>query len=459
MVKKSEEKLKEDSRKYSIKDGIFATIKDSVAGNFISPFAIALNASDALIAMLSSIPGLLGPISQWRSSDLIEKYPRKKIVLTSVFFEILAWLPLIAIALLFYFNIITSLLPLLLLVFFSLYVISSNAGGPAWFSWAGDIVDEEHRGRWFAKRTFILGIVSLVCSVASALLLDFLKKQDFLLFGFMGLFFIAFISRIISWYFLKKQYEPKFVMEKEAYFSFFDFIRKAPFNNFGRFAIFRSLLNCATYIAGPFFTIYMLRNLNFSYITWIGILAASTIFQLMFIRAWGRFSDKYGNYLVFKITIVLIVLCPLAWIVSGSPLYLILVPQLLSGIGWGGFNLACSNYVFDCVTPQKRCLAYSYYELVNGIGIFIGAGIGAILIENIKTTSIHPILVIFIISGILRAVVGIIMLPKLKEVRHTKRFTGRDLKSIVKKIEYPIVKEVNFFRHYVLYPLFFVAHK
>lgn len=83
---KKEDKLKEQSRNYSIKDGIFATIKDSISGNFIAPFAIAINSSNAMIAMLSSIPGLLGPISQWQSSDLVENHTRKKIVLTSVLF-------------------------------------------------------------------------------------------------------------------------------------------------------------------------------------------------------------------------------------------------------------------------------------------------------------------------------------------------------------------------------------
>jgi len=99
----NDKKLREKSGDYSIKDGIFSTIKDSIAGNFIAPFAIALNSSNAMIAMLSSIPGLLGPISQWQSSDLIENHTRKKIVLTAVLFEILSWIPMILIAILFYF--------------------------------------------------------------------------------------------------------------------------------------------------------------------------------------------------------------------------------------------------------------------------------------------------------------------------------------------------------------------
>jgi len=456
----NDKKLREKSGDYSIKDGIFSTIKDSIAGNFIAPFAIALNSSNAMIAMLSSIPGLLGPISQWQSSDLIENHTRKKIVLTAVLFEILSWIPMILIAILFYFNILTNLLPLMVLIFFSTYVICANAASPAWFSWIGDLVDEESRGKWFAKRTFILGSVSLICAVLSAILLDFLKNNNLLIFGFIILFTIAMISRIFSRYFLSKQYEPKIIIEKENYFSFFQFISKAPFNNFGRFTIYRALLNCVTAIAGPFFTIYMLRDLQFSYITYIIVISAATLFSLIVIKAWGRFSDKYGNYEIFRITLIIIALCPITWIFSKSPIYLIFVPQLLSGIGWGGFNFACSNYVFDCVTPQKRCLAFSYYELLNGIGVFTGAAIGAILIENIKTSFLSPILIIFIISGVLRLIVGIIMLPKIKEVKKKARFsTEKEIKVIARKIEYPLIKDIHYFKTHLINPFFFSMHK
>ena len=454
-----EETLKEKSRNYSIKDGIFATIKDSVSGNFISPFAIAINSSNSMIAMLSSIPGLLGPISQWQSSELIENHTRKKIISTAVLFEIICWIPLITIAVLYYFNIIQSFLPLLLLAFYSLYIICANAGAPAWFSWIGDLIDDKHRGRWFAKRTFILSIVSLISSIVAALILDYLKKTEFIIFGFAVLFLIAMISRSISRYYIKKQYEPKIVIEKESYFSFYNFIKKAPFNNFGRFAIFRSLLNGATAIASPFFTIYMLRDLHFSYITWIVVISSATFFQLILIKYWGKFSDKYGNYEVLKITIIFIIICPIAWIISKSPIYLIFIPQLLSGIGWGGFNLACSNYIFDCVTPQKRSLAYSYSELLNGIGIFCGSAIGAFLIENIHTSLINPILIIFVISGIARLIVGITMIPTIREVKVKKKFrTIKEFENLKTKIEEPIKKELLYL-YTLINPKFFINSK
>jgi len=71
--------------------GIFSTIKSSILDNYISPFAIALNSPDYMIGLISSVPGLLGPMTQLESSKLIGKTPRKKIVLISV---LLKFLPL-----------------------------------------------------------------------------------------------------------------------------------------------------------------------------------------------------------------------------------------------------------------------------------------------------------------------------------------------------------------------------
>jgi MFS family permease len=433
------EDLKEKSREYSIKDGFFSTIKDSIVNNYIVPFAIAINSSDSLIAMFSSIPGLLGPITEWYSSTLIEKNKRKNIVLKTVFFEILTWIPLIIIALLYYFGIIVNLLPLMLLLFFSLYVICANAGAPAWFSWVGDIIDEEHRGRWFAKRNLIFGAVSLTCTISAAIFLDFLKKNNWTVFGFITLFIIAIISRIISRYFLSKQYEPEFKIEKGYYFSFTSFIKKAPFNNFGRFSIFRALVNWATMVASPFFVVYMLRDLKFSYLTLMIVVISQTLFTMLIIRFWGRFSDKYGNYEILKITSILIAFIPALWLLSSSPIYLVLVPQLISGIAWGGFNLAASNYVFDCVSPQRRSLALSYYDLLNGFAVFIGAGIGAILVSNLTINFMNHILFIFLVSGILRLLVALIMIPKIKEVKQKKKF------------EFKYLFRYQFFRHHLYF--------
>ncbi len=434
LKKTQESKLKKQARKLSIKEGAFATLRLSIGNSYISPFAIALNASNSLVALLTSIPNLLGPISQWRSSRLIEKHSRKKIAITGVFLEALFFIPLILIAVLFYKGIITFLLPILLIIVFSLRTIAAGIVSPAWFSWVGDIVDEKYRGKWFAKRNYIIGIVTIVSSILAAILLDYFKKNNQLMFGFMSLFAIVVVSRLTCVYYFKKSYEPKLKLKKGYYFSFTDFIKKASSNNFGKFTIFRSLLSLAASIASPFFAVYMLRNLGFSYVIFMTITLSQTLFSILALKIWGKFSDKFGNYEVLKITAVLIPLYPILWLISHHPLYLIFVPALIGGVAWAGFNLAAGNFIFDSVKKEKRSLAVSYHNLSHGIGMFLGATTGAVLARTLIITFMDKLLFIFLISAFARMLVSLFMIPLIREVRKRQKFdSSQALKHIVFK--------------------------
>ena len=165
VIKKDKEnivRLKKQARKYSIKEGIFASAKTSMGDNFIAPFAIAINASNPMVAMLSSLSGLINPLTQTFSARLIERYPRKKITLLAGFLRAITWIIFVGIALMFYKGIWVGILPLFLLIFYSMYSIFVGLEHPAWFSWTGDIVPKNKRGRWFAKRNLILGIISCI---------------------------------------------------------------------------------------------------------------------------------------------------------------------------------------------------------------------------------------------------------------------------------------------------------
>ncbi len=431
--KGSLKELKHGARRVSIKEGIFSATRTSLGNNYLSPFAIAINASNSLVALLGSISGLLGPLSQTFGSKLIGKYSRKKIVLRSIIVEASIWLPIIAIAFLFYKGILVNSLPFLFLLFFSIYVIVLNIHAPAWFSWMGDIVDKRFRGRWFAKRTLITGFIAVIVTILASIFLDYFGRKGWLMFGFMILFSLAAISRLESWRSFRKQYEPKMKLKKSTYFSFWDFLRNSPKNNFGRFSIYISLLSFTVYISVPLLVVYLLRTLGFSYTLYVIIVFAGTSLAGFTIDLWGRFSDKFGNYKIIVITSILIPTIPILWVLHPSPIYLILIPSVVRGISWTGLNLAVRNLIYDNVSPPKRGLAVSYFTMLQGIGIFVGAGLGAILIKVVTTTIIEPIVIIFLISGILGMFVVFFGLLKIKEVRKTEKFSRKEMKNLIFK--------------------------
>lgn len=445
MVEETELKeLKHQARRHSIKEGMFASAKGAFGDRFVQPFAIAINTSSPLVALLTSISGFLGPLSQLASAQIFEKYSRKKIVMKFVLLESLMWLPFVMIAFLFSKGIITNLLPALLLLSFSIYIIMANAVHPHWFSWMGDIVDEKYRGRWFSKRNLIIGVVSVVLAVLSSFFLDYFKRFDLAMLGFMILFFLAFASRFTSVFIFKKQYEPKMKFKKENYFSFWQFLRNAPKNNFGKLTIFRSFFAMTGAIYSAVWSIYLLRYLGFNYSTYMIILAAYLVFSFILVELWGKISDKYGNYKVLLITTILIPIAPILWVLNSSPLYLIFVPALIDGLAWGGFALAMGNSTYDNVSPQKRSLAVSYNNMLWGIGISIGAGIAALLLKFLTVTFIAPIILIFLISAVARMAVVFWGIPKIKEVRKTRKLSSKKLeKTIIKEIKPTLITEMH----------------
>jgi MFS family permease len=291
---------------------------------------------------------------------------------------------------------------------------------PSWSSWMKDLVADNESGKFFGKRNRINGLLGLISMLFAGFLLDSFKTSRQLFLGFAILFFIAFIARLVSRYYLMQKYEPKLKLGKKYYFSFSQFIKKMPYNNFGKFVIFVGLFQLAVNIASPFFTAYMLKELKFSY----GMFTIITIIQLLAtlvsMPMWGKFADKYGNVKVMKITSFLIPALPFLWVFSPNFYYLAFV-QLLAGFFWAGFNLAASNFIYDAVTRQRMGLCVAYSNVINTSGVFIGANLGGFLSTNLYM-GLNPFFFVFILSAIARFAVPLIMTPMIREVREVRNF-------------------------------------
>lgn len=429
-LKKKSQKLKSQSREYSIKEGMFSSIKTSLSESYISPFAIALNASNSMVSLLTSVMGLFGPASQMVGSNLINKYSRKKILTKAITYEILSIIPLIIISLLYMKGVIVSLLPLILLISFSFYLILQDIAYPAWFSWMGDLVEEKYRGRYFAKRSLLVGFISVIFSIAASLFLDYMKDKGILMIGFAAIFLLAIVARIISLSMANKQYEPKFNQKKHSSISFSEFLKTSPKTNIGKFTIFRSLLAFTGALISPLVAIYLLRNLEFTYTNYMMVVVGGTFISLFALEIWGKLEDRYGNYGTIMISTIIVILVPILWILNKSVVYLLFIPSLIEGIAWNGILLSQRNIIYDNVNYENRAKIVSYFTMVWGIGVALGGITGAILLKFLHTKFIEPIILIFIISAVLRLIISIWWLPKIKEIKHKKKFKIGALKKI-----------------------------
>lgn len=412
-----DESLKNKTMRVSIAEGSVGVFSSMVSDNYIVPFALFLNSTPLQIGILSSFGNLISPLGQIIGSHRIEKKSRKSVLMAGIIGMGSIWPFYLMLILLDFLEFLPLILPWVLIGFFLLYMLFSGIMNPPWFSVMGDVVPENFRGRYFAKRNLITNAIALIGTLFLSYLLDWFNTSRDVLYGFTLIFLLGFISRGISAFLFTKQYYPPFDFEEKDHVKFSKIIKEIPKSNFGRFTLFVSLLTLGQWIAGPFFSVYMLSELNFNYLTFIFVNVFSSIIALFIFPVLGKLSDKIGNVRLLQIGGVIIPLLPILWIFFNSPLGILLGPQLLGGIGWTSFNLATSNFIYDNIGGKVRATYIAFYNLLLGISVLIGGMTGGLIITYIPITFMNSYHFIFLISGIVRIVIVIFMLPMIKEVR------------------------------------------
>jgi MFS family permease len=287
-----------------------------------------------------------------------------------------------------------------------------------------DILSSEN-GRYFSRRNEIITGIVLASLLISGFIMRYFENSRIII-GFTIIFAVAFLGRAIAVHLFTKKYEPKYVYDKKSAFSLLDFVEHITSNNYGRFVLFVSVISFATTVAGPFFSVYMLKDLNMDYLSYTLVLISPIVSTLVFLPVWGKFSDKHGNVKILKITGYLIPLVPLLWMLS--PIFLSLsythlifylfLLEIFSGFAWAGFNHATATFIYDAVSKEKMPYCVTYHNILNGMGLFIGAMLGGYLASMTNVPfGLTPILFTFLISGILRIITVIILIPLIKEVK------------------------------------------
>ncbi|MDD5126743.1 MAG: MFS transporter [Dehalococcoidales bacterium] len=406
----SESKQFNKNLKYSIVDGSAHAAMLGLTQDYIVPFALALKATTAQVGLLTSVPNLAMALSQLAAPLLTEiAGNRKKIILPAVMLHAFMWMPVL----------LTAFVPpglriACLIANYTFTVVLGALGNPAWGSMMADIVPQRIRGRYFGFRARICNLATLVFSFIAGGTLQFFTAN--IMTGFTLLFGGATLFRLISWRFLSKMHEPPMIIQDSPNYHPFTLLKNIGATNLGRFIILIALINLTTNIASPFFAVYMLRDLKFSYGTYVIITAAATLSNLIFLTFWGRRADRAGNIAVLRITAMLVPVIPLMWL-GGSHFYYLIFVQIVSGFAWSGFNLVSTNFLYGATPPEKRTQYIAIFNALNGGAICFGAIIGGFLASHLPAILGYRMLTLFTVSGVLRFFAAAILLPRINEVR------------------------------------------
>lgn len=414
---------KEHAMKLSVVEGSVQSAASNSSVSFMTPFALAIGSNSFHIGLLSSLVSLVGPLGQWKGSKLMEKYSRKKILMNVKLFQTLLWILVIGLAYLFWKGLLVPYLPYLLIAIWAVIMqFIFGMGHVSWFSWMGDLVPAKIRGKYFAERNKITGFVGLVVFLGAAFILDVFKTKGYVLLGFSVLFGVAMVLRLVSRYLIGKQFNPQFRVKKGYYFGFGSFVKN--YDNYGKFAFYQAVFYFSVMISAPFFAVYMLEDLGFSYFTFTAVSVSSLVFFLVFSPLAGKFSDKYGNVKLLIVSAVLFPFVPVLWIFFKHPLSLIFIPGLISGIANAAFVLGSNNFTYDAVSPQKRGLCLAYTGLLIGIGTAVGSLLGGFLIQYVPISFMKPIFFTFSLSTLLMVMASLFFLPQIKEETRKEELKG-----------------------------------
>jgi MFS family permease len=400
------------SLRYSVTEGAFAAAMVAFGESFFVAYALLLHATTLQIGLLSALPQALGSLFQFFSTTLIRLFKsRKRFVMSGALLQALMYVPIAVV----YF--LGDMRVWHLLFFTCLYFVFGMIVNPAWNSWMGDLVVENRRGAYFGRRSKVTSTASFLALIAAGYILrrfeggSMARQYE----GFILIFFIAIMSRMISLLYLSRQYEPVYRVPREAEFGFLQFFQEPQFRNYRSFVIYLGLMNFAVFISGPFFTPYMLKDLQLDYLTFTLVNASSIIVKVLSLPVWGKAVDRFGARRVMSLAGYLMPFVPVLWLFSRDVIWLIAI-QIYSGFIWGGFEIATVSFIFDITTPQKRATGVAYYNMVNGLALISGALLGSFIVR-FNTVFSSPYLLVFLLSGLLRLIASFLFLPRLSEVR------------------------------------------
>ena len=421
----------ERSRRYGTRDGTFQAIMQGGGENYLSAFALLLHASPFQIGLLSALPQLVGTWAQLFSLKILQCLGRRKtLILAGAIGQTILWVPLLALPLLF-----PDQGAWLLILCTILYVAMGHFAIPAWNSLITDFVDPEQRGVYFGRRARVMAVTSFAVLCAAGLILHSsqLWRQPWM--GFVIIFTIAAGARAVSTIYLSRIDETAAPPTCETEFRLLEFLRSHRGSNFQRFLVFSGLMHFCVLIAGPYFIIYMLRDLQFTYAMYAVWMAVGVLGQFLTLKPWGRLGDRFGNKKVLVTSGLLVPFLPMFYIVSTN-FYFLMGVNFFAGVVWAGLSMGLQNYLFDSVRTEDRAKSIAVWNTVNAIGWCLGALFGGwlatvapseIVFFGIQIHLISSLPVVFFISGVLRFFVSLGLLRSLRESRNVERISFGDL--------------------------------
>jgi len=381
----------------STKDAIGYSAMVGFGETYMSAYAIFKGAAESVIGYISSVPFFVGSLLQIFAPYAMKKLRmRKDLLLLFVLLNAVSWLLIISTI----FISSEAALPLIL-IFFTIYMAANMFGGSVWSSWIADLVPENMRGTYFGQRNALAQIAAVLATIMGGIILDVFKDGTTFL-GFSIIFVLAFLCRMASWHFLSKIEDPPYYYEKTHFEDPVSFLKRKDNSELKQSILIFAFFYFAVFLMSPFFILYMIRDLHFTYLEYMMVIMSSAIVRIFAMPYWGKISERFGNKIVMVSCAFFVSLIPIYWFFLTDPFQLMFF-EVLSGLVWAGIDLCLFNYLLSMSKREEISSTISNYSFFMSMGRLLGPNVGAALLLFLGTfaffgmDSIHELMVISVI--------------------------------------------------------------
>lgn len=380
-------------------DGVLASSQEAINLTYLTLFVLALGASKAQIGLMTSLASLSAVLLLIPGAILAERFGRRKWIVVASGGGVTR-LAILALALLPFFA--EGRTAVTLAILFKIVMDGfTNLGLPAWTSLTADIVPIAWRGRYFGTRNMVMSIATMLVTLIAG---QIITQAASPISGYQAVYGLAFFFGVGATFCFANIQEPETQVLAGSISAFKPSALLSSLRddvNFKNFTISQMVWNFSLSIAGPFFAVYQVEELNATPVI-VGILSiVSSLAGLPALRLFGRLNDRLGAHRTLLLSGLLIPLVPVLWIFTRSAWHPLPI-NLLAGFLWAGYSLASFNLLLSLCSPELRARYSALFQLTVMISAAVGAAAGGFIVQAWGFPAI------FILSGIGRAVALVI---------------------------------------------------
>jgi MFS family permease len=410
LPKPVERDLRLRTMRASLFEGSFSLIMQGLADAFYVPYLTALGATTRQVAFGVALPFAFSAAVQLLGLRLLyHAGSRRKLIMITTLGQALCFIPL---------GLAWQLGGLQIwaaMAAFTISAIVGNIGASAWADWLGSVVPRRRRGKYFSFRNRLHSFLQIVMALAAGRLLDYAAGKVLLMFT--AIWCTCTLMRLLSCMSFRWHWEPELPVVAGQNESFGKFLRGLSSGGFGKFTLAMALINFGATLAGPFFTVHMIRNLHWSYAAYTILIMMPTLMMVLMLGVWGRAIDKFSSVTVLRLCSIWLCLIPLPWILTNN-YWVLLANNGMSGLAWGGLNLAAFTYYTAALPAGRRLQAVAHYNAIVFAAIFAGTMLGGVIEPLLPMVGTYQIQSIFLVSSLARFLPAFMMQGLAAEQTH-----------------------------------------